>query len=85
MQSRERGNLYTATQFLITVMLPKLAELHDHGESMFFMATNHQDRFDRALKRAGRFDLLLCVGPPLMQEKINKIAALKAPKPSLVR
>jgi hypothetical protein len=72
-----------ALMFLTTVMLPKLAELHDRGQSMFFMATNHQDRFDPALKRAGRFDLLLCMGPPLLQQKLDKIESFKGPKPFL--
>jgi SpoVK/Ycf46/Vps4 family AAA+-type ATPase len=83
MQSRERGNLDTATQFLTTVMLPKLAELHDNRKAIFFMATNHQDRFDPALKRAGRFDLLLCMGPPMLSEKLEKATVFKRVKSSL--
>jgi hypothetical protein len=73
MQSREGDTLDTATQFLTTVMLPKLAELHDRRQAIFFMATNHQDRFDPALKRAGRFDLLLCMGPPVLADKLKKL------------
>ena len=34
------------------------------------MATNYQDKFDPAIKRAGRFDLLLCMGPPTFEEKV---------------
>src|SRR5262249_41274208 len=30
-----------------------------------------------------RFDLLLCMGPPLLQEKLTKMASFKGPKPSL--
>jgi hypothetical protein len=51
-------------QFLTTSMLPKLAKLHKHARVVFFMATNHQREFDEAIKRPGRFDLLLCMGPP---------------------
>ena len=40
---------------------------------MFFMATNFEDRFDAAIKRAGRFDLLLCMGPPTWREKIDRL------------
>jgi len=61
----------TAAQFLTTFMLPKLAELHDRGRVIFFMATNFRDRFDPAITRAGRFDLLLCVGPPSLEEKLQ--------------
>jgi hypothetical protein len=70
MQSREKGALDTATQFLTTAMLPKLVQLHDLGRVIFFMATNYQDKFDPAIKRAGRFDLLLCMGPPTLEEKL---------------
>ncbi len=62
-----------ASQFLTTSMLPKLTDLHDQGQVVFFMATNFQDRFDAAIKRAGRFDLLLCMGPPTLEEKLNRL------------
>jgi hypothetical protein len=61
------------SQFLTTTMLPKLAHLHDHARVVFFMATNYQDRFDAAIKRAGRFDLLLCMWPPLLKEKLSRL------------
>jgi len=83
MQSREGDKLDTATQFLTTVMLPKLAELHDRRQAVFFMATNHQDRFDPALKRAGRFDLLLCMGPPILDQKLEKIETFRRVKSTL--
>jgi hypothetical protein len=73
-QSRSGGaQLDTATQFLTTSMLPKLADLHHKGRALFFMATNFQNKFDPALKRAGRFDLLLCMGPPLLEEKLARL------------
>ena len=73
MQSRELPELDTATQFLTTSMLPKLTELHEHGRVIFLMATNYQSRFDKALKRAGRFDFLFCMGPPTVDEKVEKL------------
>jgi hypothetical protein len=66
-------HLDITSQFLTTMMLPKLAELHDQGRVVFFMATNFQERFDPAIKRAGRFDLLLCMGPPSRVEKLKKL------------
>src|SRR5258706_1884201 len=68
---KETGSTHldTATQFLTTSMLPKLTALHDRGGVVFFMATNFQDNFDPAVKRAGRFDFLLCMGPPTFEEK----------------
>jgi len=73
-QSRAHTHLDTPTQFLTTTMLPKLTELHDKRRVVFFMATNYQGNFDPAIKRAGRFDLLLCMGPPTLSEKLNRLA-----------
>jgi SpoVK/Ycf46/Vps4 family AAA+-type ATPase len=39
-------------------MLPKLSMLHDEGQVLFFMATNHQRNFDEAIKSPGRFDVI---------------------------
>ena len=65
-QTRDDKNLRLdiTSQFLTTSMLPKLAKLHDNAKAIFLMATNFQEKFDPAIKRAGRFDLLLCMGPP---------------------
>jgi hypothetical protein len=63
----------TESKFLTTYMLPKLAALHDRGRLVFLMATNFQESFDDAIKRAGRFDLLLCMGPPSLKEKCRAI------------
>jgi len=73
-QTREgEAHLDIASQFLTTTMLPKLTRLHDKGTVVFFMATNFQERFDAAIKRSGRFDLLLCMGPPKLDEKLEKV------------
>jgi hypothetical protein len=73
-QARGRGaNLDIASQFLTTTMLPKLTRLHDQGRVVFLMATNFQENFDAAIKRSGRFDLLLCMGPPSLKEKQDKL------------
>jgi hypothetical protein len=73
-QTRDTAaKLDTAGQFLTTFMLPKLTRLHDQGRLIFFMATNFQDRFDPAIKRPGRFDLLLSMGPPTLKEKVNEL------------
>jgi hypothetical protein len=73
-QTREgEFQLDIASQFLTTTMLPKLTRLHDQAKVVFFMATNFQDRFDAAIKRSGRFDLLLCMGPPKLSEKLDRL------------
>jgi hypothetical protein len=73
-QTREgEVQLDIESQFLTTTMLPKLTRLHDQARVIFLMATNFQERFDEAIKRAGRFDLLLCMGPPRLDEKLNRL------------
>ena len=60
-----------AQVFLTTSMLPKLLKLRKNGRVIFFMATNHQRDFDPAIKRSGRFDLLIRMGPPSYDEKFR--------------
>ena len=60
-------------EFLTTSMLPKIAKLHDNRRVLFFMATNHQKSFDEAIKRPGRFDLLVFMGPPTWENKLTSI------------
>lgn len=71
-QKRAEG-IDVVRQFLTTSMLPKLSRLHDDSRVIFFMATNHQRNFDDAIKRPGRFDLLLCMGPPPWNEKLKHL------------
>ncbi|HWX22458.1 MAG TPA: ATP-binding protein [Candidatus Binatia bacterium] len=69
----EKQPLDITSRFLTTSMLPKLAGLHDQGTLVFLFATNYQKDFDPAIKRPGRFDILLCVGPPPWSEKLRCI------------
>jgi hypothetical protein len=69
----EDWHLDTVSQLLTTSMLPKLTKLHENRRVIFFMATNFQNRFDPAIKRAGRFDLLLCMGPPTLESKVSAL------------
>jgi hypothetical protein len=74
-QSRNEP-LDATRQFLTTSMLPKLAGLHTEGRSVFFFATNYRTTFDEAITRPGRFDLLLCVGPPSWREKLKNVGEM---------
>lgn len=65
--------LDTESKFLTTYMLPKLAKLHRRGQIIFLMATNFQASFDDAIKRAGRFDFLICMGPPTLRSKCDAV------------
>ncbi len=71
-QRRETG-LDVVRQLLTTSLLPKLSKLHDEARVLFFMATNHQKDFDPAIKRPGRFDLLVCMIPPLFGNKLGSL------------
>jgi hypothetical protein len=68
-----RAQLDVTRQFLTTSMLPKLAKMHANAQAVFFMATNHRREFDEAIVRPGRFDLLLCMGPPPWTEKKERL------------
>lgn len=68
-------------RLVTTMMLPLLNDLRELAKLsgfIFFALTNHIKRFDPAIKRKGRFDLILPVGPPdraaryLSYEKIIK-------------
>jgi hypothetical protein len=75
----DQNTIDTESKFLTTYMLPKLAKLHDRGCVVFFMATNFQDNFDDAIKRTGRFDYLLCMGPPTFRAKCDSIHVFYGP------
>lgn len=72
----EAHPLDVMSRFLTTSMLPKLAKLHDDGRVVFFFATNYQGEFDPAIKRPGRFDILLCVWPPSWETKFGSLSKL---------
>ncbi|HTC92499.1 MAG TPA: ATP-binding protein [Terriglobales bacterium] len=72
-RTRDGQRIDLTSQFLTTSMLPKLAALHDQASLIFLFATNYQEGFDPAIKRPGRFDVLLCVGPPSWEEKLRRI------------
>lgn len=52
------------TAFVTASMLPKLQDLHDRGKIVFFVCTNNFEMMDPAVKRGGRIDHLIAVGPP---------------------
>ncbi len=60
------------SRFLTTAMLPKLAMINKNRRIVFIVATNYIDRFDLAISRHGRFDMLLQVMPPTVKEKLRK-------------
>ncbi|MDR3634134.1 MAG: ATP-binding protein [Isosphaeraceae bacterium] len=68
-----RQSLAVHQQFMTTSMLPHLAGLYNAGRVLFFFATNYFQSFDAAITRAGRFDMLLFVGPNDWNLKAQRI------------
>jgi SpoVK/Ycf46/Vps4 family AAA+-type ATPase len=60
------------SRFLTTAMLPKLNKINDNRRLVFVVATNHIQAFDVAIRRPGRFDVILQVMPPTPDEKLRK-------------
>jgi hypothetical protein len=56
-------------RFLTTSMLPRVADLWKARKSMYFVATNHIEYFDRAITRSQRFDAILYIGTPDFNQK----------------
>lgn len=52
------------TAFVTASMLPKLQRLHDQGRVVFLICTNNFKHLDPAVKRQGRIDHIIGVGPP---------------------
>jgi hypothetical protein len=66
------------SKFLTTYMLPWLQRLRDKAGVVFIFATNHIKRFDPAIRRHGRFDVILPIGPPQGKERERILKAMKA-------
>jgi SpoVK/Ycf46/Vps4 family AAA+-type ATPase len=63
-------------RFLTTSMLPKLAELWEARNILYFVATNHINYFDSAIIRSHRFDALILVTPPSFAAKVEELKYL---------
>ena len=75
---REReGPTDMESRFLTTAMLPKLTALYKARRILYLVATNHVEQFDAAIRRRGRFDLIMPVLPPTCEEKERKWPELK--------
>jgi transitional endoplasmic reticulum ATPase len=61
------------SRLLTNLLLPKLSRLSDRRLVVFVIATNHIERFDAAIRRPGRFDMVLPVLPPSFESKMKKM------------
>jgi hypothetical protein len=81
---RERALGELESRFLTTAMLPKIAALHDRRKLVYILATNHLEDFDPAIRRPGRFDVILPVMPPTAEAKLQKWEVLANAKERLI-
>lgn len=77
---RERTATQTEalSRFLTTAMLPKLTLINDRRRIIFIVATNHIEQFDFAVRRPGRFDLILQIMPPSVEAKLKAKPEVKS-------
>ena len=59
------------SRFLTTYMLPWVQRLRDKGTLIFIFATNRIEAFDSAIRRMGRFDLVIPLGPPQGKDRLR--------------
>lgn len=64
------------SRFLTTSMLPHIIKLRESRKLVYLVATNHIETFDAAFSRPGRFDLVLPVMPPTVEQKLEKWPSL---------
>lgn len=64
------------SRFLTTYMLPWIQRLRDKAAIVFIFATNRIAAFDPAIRRLGRFDLVLPLGPPQGSERVRVMRAM---------
>jgi hypothetical protein len=65
------------SRFLTTYMLPWVQRLRDKAAIVFIFATNRIEVFDPAIRRIGRFDLVLPLGPPQGDERLKIMKRMK--------
>jgi SpoVK/Ycf46/Vps4 family AAA+-type ATPase len=69
MRERTSRQADVMSRFLTTAMLPKLTSISDSRRVVFLLATNHVSQFDFAIRRPGRFDMVIQIMPPTWQAK----------------
>ncbi|NOT00440.1 MAG: AAA family ATPase [Phycisphaerales bacterium] len=60
-------------RFITTSVLPWLQHLRNRARLVLIVATNHVERFDPAIRRPGRFDYVIPIGPPRRAERRERL------------
>ena len=69
---REIAGLSMESRMLTTAMLTAINDLRKKRQSIFFIATNRLQIFDKAIIRPGRFDIQLFVGTPNLESRVKQ-------------
>ena len=76
----------TIAAFTTSAMLARMQDLHDAGQSLIFLATNHFHKLDDAIVRAGRFDFMQTIDHPTIDRfSIGDGSFLRAPGDRMLR
>jgi hypothetical protein len=70
-------------RFLTTSMLPRLADLWKGRKVIYFVGTNFIEYFDRAVTRSERFDAIMFISPPSLENKKKRLLELLEDKYSI--
>jgi hypothetical protein len=76
-RDRSAVSVGEVSRFLTTSMLPRILNLRASRRLIFLVATNHIETFDPAIARPGRFDLVLPVLPPSVEQKFAEWPAIE--------
>jgi hypothetical protein len=69
-KNRDAEGVQPQQKLITTSMLTLLQDLRKRESVLLVLASNHVEDFDRAIRRPGRFDLILYVPPPSLSEKL---------------
>lgn len=72
---RTANSLSMESRMLTTAMLTQLNDLRRKQRCIFFVATNRITAFDSAVTRPGRFDMILMVGTPSLEARLQRLEA----------
>ena len=74
--NRDDKEAETFQKLLTSSLLPYLKRLRDRASIILLIATNHINRFDAAVQRPGRIDLIIPVGPPSKESRKKLLKAM---------
>ena len=61
----------SSTKWIVTALLPQFQELRKQKDIKFIMATNHITKVDPAMRRSGRIDFVLPMGPICWKDRLK--------------